>query len=111
MGEAMAADSASLHVFEMGDCQETVIAKDVADAWAVLKEQTGCGPEDYEGDDFQQLPDDLAFGLACEDEPADSGWPNNDGWEKKPNGFWASTRTCAEWCALGGRGHLGSNET
>jgi hypothetical protein len=103
-----------LHVFQVdGDSRETVIARDIEDAWRVVEETTGCTREENDLDEveFVQLDGAQLFKLRCEGEPTEYGYPSNEGWTKDElRGVWRSERTCAEWVQHAGRGHLGSSE-
>ncbi|HMI84847.1 MAG TPA: hypothetical protein VK550_12190 [Polyangiaceae bacterium] len=102
-----------LHVFQLdGDPGDTVIARDVDDAWLVVEETTGCTREENDlGEvEFVQLDESRLFKLRCEGEPIENNFPSYYGWTKDERGVWCSERTCAEWVQHAGRGHLGSSE-
>ncbi len=100
-----------LRVFQFdGEINETVVALSIEDAWAVIKENTGCDREEYGEGEFVELDTAARFKLACDDEPVSHGFPTNDGWSKDDHGIWHTERSCAEWVTLAGRGHLGSSE-
>jgi len=101
-------DPSELHVFQIGE--DTVVAKDPADAWALLTESTGTTPDDLPGEDWEQLPDDKPIRVACDDVPVEHGFPSNEGWTQRPeraSSIWVSERTCGEWATLCGRSILG----
>lgn len=87
-----------LHAFEIGP--DTYAAYDVADAWAVLKEQTGLeqGDDDVEDDEPTQVPDHKTITIRLEPE------------DRKPGDPPVLTLTAAEWCARDGRGLICSTE-
>lgn len=77
-----------LSMWTAGD-EDFVIAADLADARAVMREQGG--GHGLEDDAYQRLPDDAVFPFAKEE----------DGPTIK--------KTCAEWAAEHGRGHFATS--
>ena len=84
---------------------DTVIAKDVDDAWVVWSEHTGEDREDYDdpyGWSWKEMPGTEELSIWC-DSAGDPDTPESDGVE-------LMAKTVAEWIAAQGRGFLCSTE-
>ncbi len=91
-----------LHVFEMTEGPDTVIAESIEDAWKVWSKTTGQSKDeyqaDYENDEFEQVPDDKMMKIFMDDEGKISDSGNQ------------AEMTAAEWVKREGSGWLCSTE-
>ena len=88
-----------LHVYT--DEFDSVIAKDLPDAFAVFKEHSGIGPDEFDQEDWYQVPDGQEVRIY-----------QGDGCMAKPEDFENNSiaKTAAEWATERGRGFLCSTE-
>ena len=74
-----------LHVFTNGD--ETAVGTDIDHAISETRKLNGLGADEYDRDEWEQLPDDQSLTINDEDEGK-------------------LVHTCAEWCVINGPGYL-----